>query len=108
METRTVLDARRFSPEKLQKVNLFATKDLFLDVYCLEPGQQQKVHTHAGSSKFYIVMEGHGSFQVGGETRSLGPGQAVLAPAGETHGVENRTDDRLVLLVGIAPPPEHG
>ncbi|MGH9322978.1 MAG: cupin domain-containing protein [Vicinamibacteria bacterium] len=108
MEIRTVFDARHFSPEKMQKVNLFATTDLFLDMYCLEPGQKQKVHAHESSTKFYIVLEGHALFQVGGETGSLGPGQAVLVRAGESHGVENAADERLVLLVGMAPPPEHG
>jgi mannose-6-phosphate isomerase-like protein (cupin superfamily) len=107
MEIRTVLDARHFSPEKMQKVNLFATTNLFLDVYCFEPGQSQKVHVHEKSTKYYIVLEGHARFEVGGETRSLGPGQAVLARAGEPHGVENTTDDRLVLIEGMAPPPEH-
>lgn len=107
MDIRTVLDARHFSPEKMQKVSLFATTDLFLDVYCFEPGQSQKVHVHEKSTKYYIVLEGHARFQVGGETKDLGPGQAVLARAGEPHGVENTTDERLVLLVGMAPPPEH-
>ncbi len=107
MDIRTVLDARRFSPEKMQKVNVFATNQLFLDVYCFEPGQSQKVHVHEKSTKYYIVLEGHARFEVGGERRDLGPGQAVLARPGEPHGVENQTDDRLVLLVGMAPPPEH-
>ncbi|HLE71487.1 MAG TPA: cupin domain-containing protein [Vicinamibacteria bacterium] len=107
MDIRTVLDARRFSPEKMQKVNLFATTDLFLDVYCFETGQNQKVHVHEKSTKYYIVLEGHARFEISGETKNLGPGQAVLARAGEPHGVENQTDDRLVLLVGMAPPPEH-
>lgn len=107
MEIRNVFDAHRFSPQKMQKVSLFATNDLFLDVYCLEPGQAQKVHVHEQSTKYYIVLEGHARFQVAGETADLGPGQAVLARRGESHGVQNKTDDRLVLLVGTAPPPQH-
>jgi mannose-6-phosphate isomerase-like protein (cupin superfamily) len=107
MEIRTILDARRFAPEKMQKVNLFFTSHLLLDVYCFEPGQSQKVHVHEKSTKFYIVLEGRGRFEVKGEIQDLGPGQAVLAPPGEAHGVENRSDERLVLLVGMAPPPEH-
>jgi mannose-6-phosphate isomerase-like protein (cupin superfamily) len=107
METRNLRDAQRFSSEKMQKVNLFATGDLFLDVYCLEPGQKQKVHTHEASTKFYVVLEGHARFEVAGEIEDLGPGQAVLARPGEEHGVENQTTDRLVLLVGMAPPPQH-
>ena len=103
-----VFDARHFSPEKMQKVNLFSTSELFLDVYCLEPGQKQKAHVHESSSKVYIVLEGHARVTVGQETEDVGPGQAVLAKAGQTHGVENKTSDRLVLLVSMAPPPEHG
>lgn len=107
MDVRTIFDACRFSSEKMQKVNLFATNDLFLDVYCLEPGQKQEVHTHDESSKFYIVLEGHARFHIADETQGAGPGQAVLARAGDSHGVENPTRDRLVLLVGMAPPPAH-
>ncbi|TDI94531.1 MAG: cupin domain-containing protein, partial [Caldithrix sp.] len=29
----------RFSIEKMQKVNLFETRNFFCDIYCLEPGQ---------------------------------------------------------------------
>ncbi len=107
MEIRTIFDARRFSPEKMQKVNLFSTSQFFLDVYCLEPGQAQKVHRHDDASKFYLVLEGHARIQVGDERREIGPGQAVLAPVGEEHGVRNETPERLVLLVGIAPAPKH-
>lgn len=107
MDVRTIFDACRFSSEKMQKVNLFSTGDLFVDVYCLEPGQQQKVHTHENASKFYVVLEGYGRFHIAGEVKDLGPGQAVLARPGESHGVENSTRDRLVLLVGMAPPPAH-
>ena len=107
MEIRTIFDACHFSPEKMQKINLFGTTEIFLDVYCLEPGQFQKVHTHGDSSKIYVVLEGHASVTVGDETADVGPGQAVLAKAGEPHGIENRTEDRLVLLVSMAPPPSH-
>lgn len=107
MDVRTIFDSCRFSSEKMQKVNLFTTNELFLDVYCLEPGQAQQVHTHDESSKFYVVLEGHARFHIADETKDAGPGQAVLARAGESHGVENATPERLVLLVGMAPPPPH-
>ncbi|HXV62571.1 MAG TPA: cupin domain-containing protein [Vicinamibacteria bacterium] len=107
MEIRTIFDACRFSPEKMQKVNLFSTNEIFLDVYCLEPGQEQRAHAHVASTKVYVVLEGHARIHVGDESKQVGPGQAVLAPAGERHGVENSSDERLVLLVAMAPPPEH-
>ena len=107
MEIKTLLDARRFSAEKMQKVGLFQTPRLFCDLYCLEPNQAQKTHVHDGSDKVYVALEGRGNIQVGEEHREIGPGQAVLAPAGEQHGVQNPNAEPLVLLVFMAPPPSH-
>jgi quercetin dioxygenase-like cupin family protein len=96
---------RRFDPSKLQKLNLFDTDRFFLDVYCLEPGQAQKAHAHAGSDKVYAVLEGAVHARVGGEEQELRAGQAVLAPAGTEHGIENRSQTRAALLVWMAPKP---
>jgi quercetin dioxygenase-like cupin family protein len=96
---------RRFAADKLQKLNLLETPQMFADVYCLEPGQAQKPHGHAGATKFYFVLEGEGKFRVGAQARTLGPGEMAWAAAGEAHGVENTSAARLVLLVAMAPNP---
>jgi len=97
--------AQRFAPDKMQKVALFQSEGFFLDLYCLEPGQAQKPHTHAGSEKVYLVVEGEGRFSAGeGEVR-LGPGEAIHLAAGETHGVLNDGSARLVVLTLMVPPP---
>ena len=108
MEIRTILDARRFAPEKMQKVNLFETERMFTDIYCLEPGQEQKRHAHSGADKIYFVVEGTGRFQIGDDDRKLGPDQIVLAPADVEHGVRNESQSRLVVLVFMAPNPNAG
>ena len=97
--------AQRFAREKMQKVGLFATERFFLDLYCLEPGQSQKAHAHEGSDKVYLVAEGRGRFRVGDQETALGPGEALMAPCGQTHGIENDSDGRLVVLTLMAPPP---
>ena len=99
------LGVRRFDAAKMQKLNLFETGRFFCDVYCLEPGQSQKAHAHAGSDKVYAVLEGTVVARVGGEERELKPGEAVLAEAGSEHGVENRSGERAALLVFMAPRP---
>ncbi len=99
------LSARRFSPEGLQKLNLFQTPRFFADVYCLEPEQEQKAHAHEGSDKVYVVLEGRARVRVGDEEQALGPNQAALAPSGMPHGVHNPGPERLVLLVFMAPVP---
>ncbi|MCA1827076.1 MAG: cupin domain-containing protein, partial [Myxococcales bacterium] len=62
---------RRFDAGKMQKLNLFETERFFCDVYCLEPGQSQKAHAHAGSDKVYAVLQGTVVARVGGEEREL-------------------------------------
>jgi quercetin dioxygenase-like cupin family protein len=99
------LDARRFDAAKMQKVNLFETSRLFCDVYCLEPGQAQKPHRHDAADKVYAVLEGEVLVRVGDETATVAAGAAVLAPAGQDHGVENRGSARAALLVFMAPRP---
>ena len=98
-------EARRFSQEKLQKNNLFESAQMFCDLYCLEPGQEQSAHGHAGATKFYFVLEGRGRFRLGEEERELGPGGLAWAAPGELHGVANPGPERLVLLVSMAPNP---
>jgi mannose-6-phosphate isomerase-like protein (cupin superfamily) len=105
MEVATVEALKRFSADKMQKVNLFETPRMFCDIYCLQPGQAQKPHAHAGADKVYFVLEGEGEFNVGTETRLLGPGHAVLAPADVDHGVRNPGGGLLTVLVFMAPNP---
>jgi quercetin dioxygenase-like cupin family protein len=93
------------NPEKFFKSTLFQSERLLLGLNCLEPGQEQHVHTHAGQDKFYYVVEGSGTFRVGAEEREAGAGTVVWAPADMPHGVVNTGAARLVLLVGIAPAP---
>ncbi len=93
-------------PDKFYKATLFRGDALLLGVNCLEPGQTQSPHDHAGQDKFYYVVAGFGRFQVGAEETTAGPGVVVWAPAGVVHGVANEGDERLTLLVGIAPAPE--
>jgi len=96
---------RAFSADKLEKLNLFETRQMFCDIYCLEPTQEQAVHKHPGATKFYYVIEGEGTFTVGEETRVLGPGGLAWTAPDELHGVVNRGADRLVLLVSMGPNP---
>lgn len=98
-------DHAQFSSDKMKKNNLFQTPRFFCDVYCFEPGQEQKGHVHGEQDKIYLVLEGKGRFKVGAEEQVLGPGQGTMAPAGEEHGVVNHTKDRLKVLVFVAPNP---
>jgi mannose-6-phosphate isomerase-like protein (cupin superfamily) len=105
LEIKRIADAASFSEEKMQKNVLFDSEHLFYDLYCLLPGQAQKVHAHDGSDKVYYVLRGTGRFTVGEEEEDLGIGHAVIARAEEQHGVRNEGGEELVLLVTMAPRP---
>lgn len=92
-------------PDKFYKTTLFQGDHLLIGLNCLEPGQVQHVHEHSDQDKFYYVIEGSGLFTVGDEVTEVGAGYVGWAAAGIPHGVENRGNERLTLLVGIAPPP---
>ena len=105
METRRIHDLIRFSAEKMQKAPLFDSSKYFCDLYCLKPGQDQRIHSHPESDKIYFVLRGKGVFHIAGEERELGEGEAVIARPGEEHGVRNEAAADLVLLVFMTPRP---
>ncbi len=97
----------RFQPDKLTKIALASTPRVQLDLYCVGPGQSQKPHTHGDQDKIYVVLEGHGRFWVAGRDEALAPGEAVVAAAGQEHGLVNDGAEPLLVLVLVAPPPPH-
>src|SRR5215470_8844913 len=105
METRNVGWLIRFSDDKMQKIPLFDSEKYFCDLYCLKPGQDQRIHTHAESDKIYFVLQGKGTFHIGGQEQVLGAEEIVIARPGEPHGVRNAEDEDLVLLVFMMPRP---
>lgn len=96
--------AAAFDADKATKTDLFAGDRLFVGLNCFEPGQTQRIHTHPGADKFYLIVSGRALMTVGDDTREAGPGTVVWAPADVAHGVREALE-RTVMLVGIAPPP---
>jgi len=98
-------DLVHFSPEKMQKNPILDCPQMVADVYCLEPGQEQRVHAHAGEAKMYCVVDGRGDFTIGDASRTLAAGEIAWSPAGVVHGVRNAYAERLTVLVVMAPNP---
>jgi quercetin dioxygenase-like cupin family protein len=93
-----------FSGEKATKADLFLGRHLFVGLNCFEPGQSQKTHVHGGSDKFYLLISGKARMTVGSDTRIVGEGTVVWAPADLPHGVEEALE-RTVMLIAMGPPP---
>lgn len=108
MIVKKALGSAAFGEDSMEKVNLFETARFFCDVYCLRPGQQQKVHTHAENDKVYYVLRGRLRVTVGRDDRDLSVDEMALAAAGEPHGIANDSDQDAVCLVFMAPHPRAG
>ena len=101
----SIKDARRFSAEKIAKNSLAESDKFFFDLYCLEPGQEQKIHRHDASDKVYLVLEGQAQVSVDDQRADLVSNEGVIAPSGTAHGIRNASADRAVVLVVMAPKP---
>ncbi|HWF09564.1 MAG TPA: cupin domain-containing protein [Bryobacteraceae bacterium] len=94
-----------FKPGKMGKATLANGAFLFAGLNCFEPGQEHAAHSHEGQDKLYVVLEGAGIVEVGGETQMLEAGDAAFAPSGVVHSIRNTGADRLVVLAVLSPPP---
>ena len=70
----------KFAEEKLNKVALCESERLLFDVYCLKPGQAQRVHAHDPIDKIYVVLTGKPTVEIGQITKVLQPAAGRLCP----------------------------
>lgn len=97
------LDHAQGNVDKPNKVTFLQNDRMLVGLNSLLPGQRQALHDHPAQEKFYYVLDGLGDFTVGDETRTCGPQELILCPAGAIHGVVNNGDTLLTFLTVIAP-----
>jgi quercetin dioxygenase-like cupin family protein len=95
----------RFEPARMTKVDLYGSERLLVGLNCFEPGQAHALHTHAGSDKVYVIVEGRARFTLAATASDLEAGAVAVAPSGVPHALENAGSGRLTVLVLMAPPP---
>jgi mannose-6-phosphate isomerase-like protein (cupin superfamily) len=69
----------------------------------LAPMSSTRRHYHARTEEIYVVLEGSGRMEVDGDERDVGPGDAILIPAGAWHEIRAGSDE-LRFLCCCAPP----
>src|SRR5262245_33093435 len=68
-------------------------------------GSATERHYHKLSEEFYFLLEGEGTIEINGETRPVGPGDAILIPPGAWHQIT--ASSALRFLCCCAPPYSH-
>ena len=105
MFVKQVSSFAKFAPDRMGKSDVARGEFLFAGLNSFEPGQEHAPHSHAGQDKLYVVMEGSGVVEVGGQAQLLSTGDAAFAPSGVVHSIRNTGTGRLVVMAVLGPPP---
>ncbi len=73
----------------------------------LPVGASTQEHYHPQAEEIYFLTHGQGRIRIEGETREVGPGDAIAIPPGHRHKLWNTGNEILRLLCCCAPGYEH-
>ena len=63
-------------------------------------------HYHRAAEEIYYLLEGHGVMEIDGDRTRVGPGDAILIPAGAWHQITAEAAD-IRMLCCCSPPYAH-
>jgi mannose-6-phosphate isomerase-like protein (cupin superfamily) len=69
----------------------------------LAPRQATQRHYHAATEEIYFIETGRGEMEVDGVRREVGPGEAVLIPAGAWHEIRAAAEPLRFLCCCVPP-----
>lgn len=70
----------------------------------VEPGARTHPHRLEKETEVYYVVTGAGRMHIGSESSPLGPGDAVVIPAGAVQWIECTGEEALTFLALVSPP----
>jgi len=94
-----------YDPARMGKSTLFQSDRLLVGLNSFEPGQEHRLHAHAGMDKLYYVLSGQGVFLLEGREEPMAAGMILIAPEGVLHGIRNTGSERLLVMTILAPSP---
>lgn len=98
-------DHATYDPERMGKSTLFQSDRILVGLNAFEPGQEHRLHAHAGMDKVYYVLQGRGLFLLDGREEPMEAGLMLIAPEGARHGIRNTGSERLLVMAILAPSP---
>ncbi|NNF14258.1 MAG: cupin domain-containing protein [Gemmatimonadetes bacterium] len=98
-------DFAEFRDAKMGKSTLFMSERMLVGLNAFEPGQEHALHAHADQDKVYLTLEGRGVFLLDDREIEMEAGRMLIAPEGVPHGIRNTSEERLIVLMVMAPAP---
>jgi quercetin dioxygenase-like cupin family protein len=105
--TRIFESSRFFRPadgEPIRSV-ISESKDAVIVAWYIKPGQETRAHVHPAGQDTWTILAGTGEYYLDGSgtTKSIKPGDVVIAHTGEVHGVLNNGDGPLMIVSVVSP-----
>ncbi|MFL6261511.1 MAG: cupin domain-containing protein [Thermoanaerobaculia bacterium] len=94
-----------YDPGRMGKTTLFESDRILVGLNSFEPGQEHRLHAHAGMDKVYYVLSGRGAFLLEGREEPMEAGMMLAAAEGVLHGIRNTGSERLLVMAILAPSP---
>jgi len=109
MEKKILEALKAFSAAGFMRRRVWQTDNLHCNIYCFEPGQQNRLHRHPVSNEVVFCWEREGVVVVGEEQAPIRAGETVLVPVNVPHVYINTSKDRrmIITVVQCPLPVEH-
>ncbi len=101
----TDIEARTVDNDDFRRV-IYTGPHLQLVLMSIPAEDHIGVETHPDVDQFFRVEEGTGEVMLGSVSKPVGPGSAVVVPAGTKHDIRT-TGDKPLKLYTIYSPPHH-
>jgi len=85
-----------------EKDELLGKANMFAEV-TLKPGESIGEHPHGEEGEIYIVKSGVATVTDCGNVYELNAGDSMWTTGGETHSIENKSQENLVIYAIILP-----
>ena len=87
----------------VEELNDPACPEVSLAQARVAPSVTTRLHLLRGTVECYVIRQGRGRVEIGGESRAVAPGDRVVIPAGVAQRIENTGAEDLVFHCLCAP-----
>jgi mannose-6-phosphate isomerase-like protein (cupin superfamily) len=93
----------RLRAHLLMDAGELGARNLTVSWLTVPAGAEQTLRSHEEAEQAYVVVRGHGSMSVAGDTQQVGEGDLILVPPATAHSISNDGDEELA-CVSIQSP----
>ena len=95
----------RFKADNFSYQTLLAGDSLVVELYGISAGGALPAHRHETTEHVLTVASGEATVRIGERTLTLAQGESALAPARLYHGIDNKTNEPLMVQQVSSPKP---